>query len=303
MNIPKTPAEPITLNILDTEDAFEGCPEGPEEPEIASETQPESLPCESSPLGSGSLFDTIELTPLGLGAGTSGNVAQDGNAVLAANTINQVDTVTRPLLDGALIFQTIRDASAPESFSWKVDLEEGQELKLLDSEHAEVYYAGGHPAFGITAEPAADAVGTTVPTHLSVEQPDTVTLTVEHRNRGSVYPVTAGSGWQGGFVSTEIEGPEDEQELRETEERIEREERERLESGEEWEGSVAYRDTMLILHASAVGPPVASASGATPQHRFKFSECRWSEVETVPDEPFNPPKAEQWVEVLGGCLR
>ncbi|HEU5252076.1 MAG TPA: hypothetical protein VFU16_01965 [Solirubrobacterales bacterium] len=62
--------------------------------------------------------------------------------------------------------------------------------------------------------PAHDAAGATVPTTLSVTQPNVITLTVHHRAGnpeagGSpfVYPITAGVGWDGGFQSHFIAMP------------------------------------------------------------------------------------------------
>ena len=148
-----------------------------------------------------------------------------------------------------------------------------------------------------------------MPTSLSVSSPNVVTLDVKHRSSQFVYPVVAGSGWQGGFVSTKVEGPKDEQELKEEQERIAREEHERIEregAGEETEGSVSHRGEELIVHASAIGPPIPSNSKATasqktgtPAHVFKFSECRWGGIST----DFPPGQDRTLVEIIGSCLR
>src|SRR5262249_46622213 len=134
--------------------------------------------------------------------------------------------------DGALTFETIRDSSASEIYSWTVGLEGGETLKLESPQYAEVYYPSGHAAFGISAEPASDAVGAAVPTELSVSEGNVLTLTVKHHSASFVYPILAGAGWQGGFVEHVIAGPKDEKELREEQERREREEQEALERGE-----------------------------------------------------------------------
>lgn len=137
-------------------------------------------------------------------------------------------------------FPEIADPSGPEEYSWEVILSEGQSLKSIDSQRAEVSFEDGHLAFGIDAEPAHDAIGSSVPTSLVVSGGNVITLVVHHRagQPGSgvpfVYPIVAGEGWEGGFQSEVITGPKDEQELKEERERIERERQEVLER--EWEG-------------------------------------------------------------------
>lgn len=83
----------------------------------------------------------------------------------------------------------------------------------MDERTAGVFYENGPRAFAIDAVPAHDAEGKTVPTTLSVTQPNIITLTVHHRDGSFVYPVTSGEGWEGGFQSVEIEGPPDESQL------------------------------------------------------------------------------------------
>jgi hypothetical protein len=81
---------------------------------------------------------------------------------------------------------------------------------------SEVDYAGTeHTAFSIKAAPARDAIGSSVPTSLSVSGSDEVTLTVHHHSPspagGSfIYPVVAGVGWEGGFQTyiSELPPPE-----------------------------------------------------------------------------------------------
>lgn len=139
----------------------------------------------------------------------------------------------RPKYNGVITFQSIRDASASEESSWEVDLEPGQTLKALDPQDAEVDYPSGHEAYLIAAEPAHDAVGTSVPTFISVSDGNVVTLTVRHRSGPFVYPVVAGAGWEGGYTTQILAGPKDEQELKEERERIQHEEQEQRER--EWE--------------------------------------------------------------------
>ncbi len=136
-----------------------------------------------------------------------------------------------PTFDGTTSFPAIQGTSDPENFSWEVELSDGQELQLVDSRHAAVYYTeDGQLALDITAGEAHDAVGSDVPTSLAVFGENVITLTVHHRVGNPVaggapfeYPVLAGAGWPGGPTDPEIvKGPMDEQELREARERIER---------------------------------------------------------------------------------
>jgi hypothetical protein len=134
-----------------------------------------------------------------------------------------------PPYDGLLSFPTIRGSSDPEEFIWQVQLGPDQELKELNDQNAGVFYEGGHQAFGITAEPAHDANGATVPTTLAVSEGDLVTLIVHHRTGNPAaggapfaYPILQGAGWEGGFWTVVVTGPPDEQKEREEREARER---------------------------------------------------------------------------------
>ena len=137
-----------------------------------------------------------------------------------------------PKYEGLIDFPDITSPAGPEDFSWEVDLFEGKELESIDDQHAEVYYAGGHPAYGIEAVPAHAADGANVPTTLAVSEGKIITLTVHHRAGNPAaggapfdYPILQGQGWEGGIISTEVKGPKDEAELREDKEREESERR------------------------------------------------------------------------------
>jgi hypothetical protein len=106
-----------------------------------------------------------------------------------------------PTFTGDMRFQAIQGRDGPEEFSWEVKLGEEQALRAIDDQTAEVYYTDPeeHHALSITAEPAHDADGTTVPTTLTVTQPNIITLTVHHRDGSFAYPVSAGAGWEGGI--------------------------------------------------------------------------------------------------------
>lgn len=241
--------------------------------------------CKSPPLG----LTSINVTPMTVSEAAGSSVASpEDSAAVVPNLLPSVDLVTRPLYDGAMTFAAIRDTSAPEAYSWTVQLEADQELVSIDSRHAEVYFEGGHPAFGITAVPAHDAIGTAVNTVLSVEAPNIVTLTVNHRETVSgkqkfVYPVTAGTGWEGGFQTYVVQMPPPEAPPEE-------------ECGE-CEEEIFIEDHALHLAMESYGPPVAEASSSTPagaakpssvqpmKRGFNFDECAWISDQVNPQDP------------------
>jgi hypothetical protein len=132
-----------------------------------------------------------------------------------------------PVYDGDLTFHRINGPEDPEEFSWQVELRAGEELRQIDETDAAVFYKSGYSAFSITAELAHDAIGTNVPTTLTVTEPNIITLTVHHREGNPAaggapfdYPIVAGAGWEGGIrPPTIIQGPPDEAELRAARER------------------------------------------------------------------------------------
>lgn len=191
--------------------------------------------------------------------------------ILAALAIgSSVASASPPVYVGDMSFPTIYSPSEPEEFSWEVTLEE-EEMRQINEQEIGVYYSNGHPAFAIQAGPAADAVGATVPTTIQITGENVFTLTVHHREGNPaaggapfVYPITAGPGWEGGFVPTEIEGPPDETELREQREREERQERQEAE-----EAAQAKRCRVPALRGTTV-------AGA--RRRLRRANCRLGAV-------------------------
>jgi len=178
---------------------------GPEEEELA-----ESSNCPGfTPISSGPSLEPIEVTPGSGLAGEGQTLTSNGSAAVAENIASGVDLVTRPLIDGAMIFTAIRDASGPTEYEWQVHVHPDQELQLVDAQHAQVVYKGGGPtAFSITVVKAHDAIGTSVPTTINVVG-NSVILTVNHSQNGPngapyIYPVVAGAGWEGGFRTVEV---------------------------------------------------------------------------------------------------
>jgi hypothetical protein len=268
------------------------------ESEEAEQTTPSCDPEAQAELEAQSL-KTIEIEPISLTSAASAvTLVPDETAAVSTNTSGHVDTIVRPLYEGGLIFEAIRTSAAAQQFSWRVELHDGQFLKLVDPHHATVYYESGHPAFGIAAEPARDAIGADVPTTLSVSGANVVTLHVHHQEGSFTYPVLAGTGWRGGFTRTEIEGPMDEQELIEERERIQREEREALEAEEEEGGEVRFvlqTDRWDSVTINFEGPPVTGLKASGPDNgiekytfgkKFKWRTCYWEGPDPwVPEPP------------------
>ena len=205
--VSSSPGGPITIQGPPAEQLY-GCGESTKEPE--AEPEPPEPEASGECHANGELVD-ISITPLAQHEGAKAPELIEGNAVVSANTGSESDTAVRPLNEGGMIFTAIRDESAPENYSYRVELAEEQELKQIDEQHAEVYYSGFGPAFAITAVAAHDAIGTTVPTTLTVDGPNIVTLHVHYKpapgTEPFVFPVVAGTGWQGGFHTTEVEMP------------------------------------------------------------------------------------------------
>lgn len=315
--IANDPAEGVEMQIL-PDNAFAGACQSetssPEEDaEIGeSEGEPEmakpKATCERKEEDESAFeLEGITVIPTAVSSAASPSNVVDGQAAVASNIVNNVDSATRPLYEGVLTFQDIRDATASEVFTWEVSLTDGQELKLLDPQHAAVYYKGGHLAFGIQAEPAHDAVGASVPTKLEVSGNDLLTLRVEHHAGSSfVYPILSGMGWQGGFETTSVQGPKDEQELKEELERImqeEREAREEEEAGEIVSTVVNESGTGLDVNIALIGPPVADPNALdnpepnkgkvfTFAHKFKFNDCRYDKEGEIPVPPSLPDRRE-----------
>jgi tripartite motif-containing protein 71 len=229
---------------------------------LESEGTPDQSTISSDPKGGFTVElpeGSISAKPVQVGEGATSMIVAEEAVAVGGNSTPNVDSVIRPIFNGLLTFGSIRDASAPETFSWEVNLGSKQVLRSVDPLDAEVDYEDGHEAYLITAEPAADAVGTTVPTSLSVSEGNIITLTVQHKEGTYVYPVVAGAGWEGGFTTEIVKGPKDQQEIKEEEERLAREKQEALEK--EWkegeEPTEAELDPELQATAiiSTVGPP------------------------------------------------
>lgn len=132
-------------------------------------------------------------------------------AVLAGSASALADSSTLPVYTGGMAFPAIHESSGPEDFSWRVPLEDDQELQQIDDRHAVVVYSSTDiTALGITAAAAHDADGTGVPTSLVVSEGDVITLVVHHRSGNPatgnpfMYPVMSGEGWESGSSTTDV---------------------------------------------------------------------------------------------------
>jgi sugar lactone lactonase YvrE len=220
----------------------------------------------------------ITVTPVAT-PGSAGEVALiNGQSAVSANAAGEeADTFTRPLTDGGLSFADIRGPAAPENYAYEMSLSPKLHLRQPDPQHIEVFYwEYGVTAFVITGEPAFDAIGTTVPTHLSISGPAKFTLTVEYRGQspaggGFVYPVMGGTGWQGGYrtVSFEMNEPRPEPE----------ESQEEGGTGEEGEETIIGPPEPSTPQAAGVTnlAMLRTAANNTTRHRIRWIRCqhRW----------------------------
>jgi sugar lactone lactonase YvrE len=283
-----------------TQDLLSDCgndPSGNEEKELSGPEEEALVPVtgctQPADLGLTPELVPVEVEPATISSGSLA-VTDEGSAAVSPNAATNIDLATRPLFDGAMTFMAIRDSSAADSFSWKVNLETDQELRQVSPSEAEVRYVGGPRAFSITAVAAHDAVGTTVPTSLSVAG-DALTLKVSHRSAAFVYPVVGGAGWEGGFMTHLIEMPSGEEEPGPVEQ-------EKLEMDGEVSG---------FLREANFGPPILGqldSSGKRIRSRaYNFNECRWnyggnSSPDGKPPTPL-PPKDRLAREVKDNCHR
>jgi sugar lactone lactonase YvrE len=307
--IVEIPEARVLYGCPESEESNPEAPQEPEEPEEAKEPEeaiePETdQPCIAADESGDGGLEPVSVEPLGV-AGTAAPIdLVEENAALSVNTAAAADTVIRPLNDGGMIFEAIRTEAAPETYSFRVTLGPRQELEELDSSHVQVAYSSGFPAFTIGAEPARDAVGSTVPTTLKKTAEDVVTLTVHykegHEGVPFVYPVVGGTGWEGGFRTLEADFGTSQPPTGEGE--VEGE----GEGVESWE----------VVRGSVVGPPdgrpgiaepLEAGASSTPGHIFKFSECRYGFG--VPESPpIIGPEGEvhrpisYLAEVLGNCM-
>jgi sugar lactone lactonase YvrE len=205
----------------------------------------------------------ITVSPAAISSSAGNMTPVEGAATIAPNTHQGVDTIFRPMSAGGYSFEDIRSPESPEHYAYELNL--SPELALVQvspQEVAVVYKEGGPVAFTMTALPAYDAIGSSVPTHLAVSGPAMVTLTVEHRapspvGGAFVYPVAAGAGWEGGYRTISFEMNEPPPPTQEEEEH----------------GTVSEDGARVRTRVNVVGPAIADSLTQSPEHFFSFSEC------------------------------
>jgi sugar lactone lactonase YvrE len=230
----------------------------------------------------GSPYGETTITPVAPESSSTTTIV-GGVAGVAANSTNEADSVIRPEYNGVQIFQAIRSETSPEKYSWAVHLYEGETLRLINSDYAEVVYESGKRHFLIDAETAHDATGKEVPTSLEVTG-NVLTLNVEFHKGEFVYPILAGAGWETSYrVPVFIEGPETELEIKE------REEREKAEQeGEEptppppASGAFTEAEAQKVIASKSVGEEIVPAP--EPPASGEAS------VSTVPEKVVKPYK-------------
>ncbi|HET8954524.1 MAG TPA: NHL repeat-containing protein, partial [Solirubrobacterales bacterium] len=219
----------------------------------------------------------ISIEPTAVGSGATEGALQNEAAALSSNTSGNVDTIVHPKFDGTMMFQAIRDSTSSETFSWRFSLNPEQEIEAVGDQALQVWWKGEprHPAVLISVIAAHDAIGTAVPTSLALTSSNVVTLTVHHHSASYVYPVVAGTGWDGGFETTYVESPPGE-------------------AGPN-EGIVNEIEEPAPEAATAseaeVGEPLASAS----KDRIEHKHFRWIQCHIISDEigdagPFAPKR-------------
>jgi streptogramin lyase len=267
-----TPTSNVACAAREAEDSEEPRT-GEEEEQLAN-----TAGCEETPVipSEADMLTPVSVTPVSGVSGEPPTVTPNSAAAVAENVAPNVDLVTRPLFDGAMTFTAIRDVSAAESFSWRVQLDEDQTMTLKGSKLVEVAYESGHVAFTVAAIPAHDAIGTTVPTRLSVEG-NVLTLHVEHKSGSFIYPVVGGAGWEGGFQTYQVVMPPS------------------TEGSSEEEGEVTEGESPDegIYREATFGPPL-SATGPVPlkanpyqgkKRRYNFHDCRFDVNGGVQEPP------------------
>jgi hypothetical protein len=292
---------PTEASLVPGCDEAEGAPPGgqlspAEEEELSLDPEGTCVPVTDEGAGPPGL-EGVEITPVITSESVSDvSLTDEESAALVSNQLAHVDLVTRPLFDGGMSFTAIRDKSASDEFSWRVRMESDQTLTQVDAQHALVSYEGGHPAMSIAAIPAHDAVGTTVPTSISVAG-DVLTLHVEHQTGGPyVYPVVGGAGWQGGFQTYQIAMPQPPGQS----------------EGEEGGGSFGTNGTKVpTLKFFTSGPPTVQSLSAPQdelqpgpaksprmEKNFKFTYCVPHNLPT--DPVFDGHLADSWWNLKAG---
>jgi len=171
----------------------------------------------------------------------------EGSAVVIPTAGTGTDTVIRPEYNGAYMFTSIRDDSAPEQYEWHIKLNPGQYLVQHDEAHIQVMAKTGAEAWLISANHARDATGETVPTSVEIIGGSDIVFKIPHRNHGFVYPISAGEAYETSYAVVTADLQEEEVE----EEGIIEVEEENDEEGPEPDGVEPYPSGTQLTDSQA----------------------------------------------------
>jgi hypothetical protein len=103
----------------------------------------------------------LQITPLDV-AGNASDASVVNDAAIFANTAPGADTVIRPTALGIATYTQIRERSAPQTYSWRVDLSGGQHLKTL-SDGGVAIIASTKPMVDSSSDPNVADVAASAP--------------------------------------------------------------------------------------------------------------------------------------------
>jgi PASTA domain len=109
-------------------------------------------------------------------------------------------------------FPEIFSSTSPEEYEYRPEwLVPGDAGKQVGEKEVVFIDSEGDAIGWVHAEPAHDAVGTSVPTTVRLVEGGSIVLTVHHREGNPaadwapfVYPITQGIGWLGGFTTVVV---------------------------------------------------------------------------------------------------
>jgi hypothetical protein len=87
----------------------------------------------TAPAGGFELDGALCMVPLQTTPAETPATIVNGDAALHANTAPDTDTIVRPTASGVTVVESRRDAHAPTSFSWRLGLAPGYELRALEN--------------------------------------------------------------------------------------------------------------------------------------------------------------------------
>lgn len=142
----------------------------------------------------------IELTKLGLSDSASDAVLHNADVAQYSNTGDSTDTYIVGLqidhLPAFSVFEILRDANAPETFRYRVDVPDGYTLTLSANGGYDLVDSNGTAHAAIAPPWAADANGDTVSVSYHYDDDGVLELRVPHRAAESAYPIVVDPLWK-----------------------------------------------------------------------------------------------------------